>query len=146
MKSGSELLVRTSVLIRVCSENRWLRKASPKGGSIPLTLGYNTRDRHLKHEIKRHIFICNKQREDHRFLLVSTDKHIIPQSLRMLPEQLTSCRNNQRTHFYPSQSCKSIHCSFILPCWFESLMFAKFWDMVAFVEDEGQSWQGLGVP
>jgi hypothetical protein len=41
MKSGSELLAKRSVLIRVCSEKVWLRKASPKGGSIPLTLGYN---------------------------------------------------------------------------------------------------------
>ena len=41
MKSGSELFAKRSVLIRVCSEKVWLRKASPKGGSIPLTLGYN---------------------------------------------------------------------------------------------------------
>lgn len=71
MKSGSELLARRSVLIRVCSENRWLRKASPKGGSIPLTLGYSTMDTHFKHDTKRHIFIFNKQKEDHHFLLVS---------------------------------------------------------------------------
>lgn len=41
MKSGSELFAKRSVLVRVCSEKVWLRKASPKGGSIPLTLGYN---------------------------------------------------------------------------------------------------------
>lgn len=86
MKSGSELLARRSVLIRVCSENRWLRKASPKGGSIPLTLGCNTTDRCVKHDIKKaqshlqqtercfayhRMTVSVKQKEDHHFLLVS---------------------------------------------------------------------------
>lgn len=50
MKSGSELFAKRSVLIRVCSENVWLRKASPKGGSIPLTLGYKREVFILEHE------------------------------------------------------------------------------------------------
>lgn len=49
MKSGSELFAKRSVLIRVCSEKVWLRKASPKGGSIPLTLGYNREGLALDH-------------------------------------------------------------------------------------------------
>lgn len=75
MKSGSELLAKRSVLIRVCSENTWLRKASPKGGSIPLTLGYNKIDRESyhkeKHIIKKSIFFTSIKHEYCYFIQLS---------------------------------------------------------------------------
>lgn len=152
MKSGSELLAKRSVLIRVCSENTWLRKASPKGGSIPLTLGYNKVNTDIWSSLLKGTFSSSAKHKDHcHCIQVSeicavlaiwraatfTDKHAISQSQKTLKEQLMTCNSLIKGHIFIHHIARALLLHSFLLVW-NFHAFAKFRDMLAFVEEESE--------